>query len=86
MLLILPASPFMAAIHNTSHREPAILRPQDHESWLAGDTGQAQQVLQPATPGMLAAHEVSRRVNSPRNHGADLVREVAGGDLQLPES
>ena len=85
-ILTLPASPFMAAIHNTSQREPAILQPGEHECWLAGSAEEARQALRPATAGMLAAHEVSRRVNSPRNHGADLVREVAAGDVQTPES
>jgi putative SOS response-associated peptidase YedK len=82
----LPASPFMAAIHNTSFREPAILRPADHEAWLAGSLEQAQQTLRPAVPGMLAAHPVSRRVNSPRHNGVELMSpwgadEVSEGQL-----
>lgn len=85
-VLTLPASPFMAAIHNTRQREPAILRPEDHERWLAGNAEEARQALRPATPGMLAAHEVSRRVNSPRNQGAELVRRWLPGEAQSPES
>jgi putative SOS response-associated peptidase YedK len=85
-LLTLPAGPFMAAIHNTRQREPAILQPADHAAWLAGTTEQALQTLRPASPGMLTAHEVSRSVNSPRNQGPGLVREVAHGDVSGPET
>jgi len=81
-ILTLPASPFMAAIHNTRQREPAILRPEDHESWLAGSAEQAQQSLKPASPGMLVAHAVANTVNSPRNQGADLMREVSVSDVE----
>lgn len=79
-IVTLPASPFMAVIHNGRQREPAILRPEDHESWLAGTPEQAQLALKPATPGMLVAHEVGRRVNSPRNHGPELIRERVSGE------
>ncbi len=85
-ILTLPASPFMAVIHNTSQREPAILRTDDHEAWLAGTAEQAQQALQPATPGMLSAHEVSRRVNSPRNQGPELVNEAGPGDAPAADA
>jgi putative SOS response-associated peptidase YedK len=69
-----PASPFMATIHNSRQREPAILQPADHEVWLAGDSAAAHAALRPAAEGMLQAHAVSTRVNSPRNHGPELMR------------
>jgi putative SOS response-associated peptidase YedK len=68
-----PASPFMAEIHNSRRREPAILQPEDHTTWLAGSSEQAHQTLRPSESGALSAHVVSRRVNSPRNHGVDLI-------------
>lgn len=77
----LPASPFMAAIHNTRLREPAILQPADYEAWLAGDTEQARQTLRPAVPGMLAAYPVSRRVNSPRHNGAELMKPLSADEV-----
>ena len=33
-IITLPASPFMAEIHNAKKREPAILRREDHDAWL----------------------------------------------------
>lgn len=81
-ILTLPASPFMAEIHNTRRREPAIVRPSEHAAWLAGDAQQAQQLLRSAAGGELQAWRVSRRVNSPRNQGPELVREEAPRDVE----
>jgi putative SOS response-associated peptidase YedK len=72
-IITMPAAPFMAEIHNTRRREPAILSPADHAVWLAGNADEARAVLQPAAAGSLSAHPVSRRVNSPRNHGPELI-------------
>jgi putative SOS response-associated peptidase YedK len=63
-IITMPAAPFMAEIHNTRRREPAILQPDDYE---------ARATLRPAVAGTLSAHPVSQRVNSPRNHGAELI-------------
>ena len=75
-IVTLPASPFMAEIHNTRKREPAIVRAHEHEAWLGGDAERASAVLHAAAEGELVAHRVSRRVNSPRNHGEALLAEV----------
>ena len=72
-IITMPAAPFMAEIHNTRRREPAILVPTDHEAWLAGDAEVARATLRPALAGSLSAHPVSRNVNSPRNHGPELI-------------
>jgi putative SOS response-associated peptidase YedK len=83
-LITLPASPFMAEIHNTKQREPAIVRMHEHEAWLAGDPQQAGTMLRAAADGELLAHRVSRRVNSPRNQGEELLADIgaaaASGD------
>ncbi len=69
----LAAAPFMAEIDNTRRREPAILAPADHETWLAGNSDEARATLRPAATGMLSAHPVSTRVNSPRHQGPELI-------------
>ena len=68
-----PAEKFMADIHNGRQREPAILQPADHETWLAGNAADARALIKPAPDGTLSAYPVSRRVNSPRNHGPELI-------------
>jgi putative SOS response-associated peptidase YedK len=75
-IITLPAAPFMAEIHNTRQREPAILRPTEHEAWLRGSAADAQAALHPAAEGELSAHRVSRQVNSPRHHGPELIAAV----------
>jgi putative SOS response-associated peptidase YedK len=85
-IVTLPASPFMAAIHNSRQREPAILRSADHELWLGSDPARAQQVLRPSAEGEMLAREVSRNVNSPRNHGSDLLRELGGAGVEEPKN
>jgi putative SOS response-associated peptidase YedK len=75
-IVTMPAAPFMAEIHNTRRREPAILVPGDHEAWLAGNTDVARATLRPAAEGSLSAHPVSRNVNSPRHHGPELIAAV----------
>lgn len=81
-IVTLPATPFMAEIHNTRQREPALIRPQEQADWLGSDPAAAQAVLHGAAPGELVAHRVSRRVNSPRNQGPELLREEGPGDVQ----
>lgn len=76
-IITLPAAPFMAEIHNSRQREPAILRPGEHAAWLQGSPAEAQGVLHPAADGELMAIPVSRRVNSPRNQGPGLIAPVA---------
>jgi putative SOS response-associated peptidase YedK len=72
-IITLPASPFMAEIHNTRMREPAILHQEDHEAWLAGSADQAQAALRSYEGELMSAHAVSTRVNSPRNNGPELI-------------
>jgi putative SOS response-associated peptidase YedK len=72
----------MAEIHNTRQREPAIVRPSEHSAWLAGDAQHALQLLRSTAGDELQAWRVSRRVNSPRNQGPELVREEAPRDVE----
>lgn len=72
-IITMPANPFMAEIHNSKARMPAILRRADHAAWLAGDAASALQRLQPYPENAMRAHTVSTAVNSPRNNDARLV-------------
>jgi putative SOS response-associated peptidase YedK len=72
-IITMPASPLMAQIHNTRQREPAILRPGDHETWLAGTPQQAWACLKQYPDELRSAWPVSTRVNSPKHDGPELI-------------
>jgi len=72
-IITLPASPFMANIHNDKAREPAILATTDIEIWLSGSTQEAAKVLKAYPDDQLEAWPVSKRVNAPRNNDAGLI-------------
>ena len=77
--ITMPANDLMKEIHNTGnnpHRMPAILRREDHEAWLTGSLDEARAVLRPYNAGLMAAHEVSTAVNSPRNNSETLIEPV----------
>lgn len=76
-IITLPASPFMAQIHNTKLREPAILQRKDHEAWLTGTPDEAFPCLAPYPDDLRSAWPVSKRVNSPRNNDAQLIARSA---------
>ena len=76
-IVTLPASPFMADIHNTKHREPAILRAEDQETWLTGSADAAFACLKPYPDDLRSAWPVSRRVNAPKNNDAALIDPAA---------
>ena len=72
-ILTMDAWPSIAGIH---HRMPVMLDPAVWDAWLdpaSRDPRQLQQALQPLPEVLLAAHEVSRAVNSPVNDRPDLV-------------
>ena len=75
-MITVPANPFMAEIHNTKARMPAILRREDLDTWLSGDPGAAYACLAPYPEALMAAHTVSTAVNSPKNDQPEL-REPA---------
>lgn len=72
-IITLEASPLMAEIHNTRRREPAILRPEDHETWLAGNPDEAWACLKQYPDELRSAWPVSKKVNNPRNQGPELI-------------
>jgi putative SOS response-associated peptidase YedK len=76
-IITLPANPFMAEIHNSKARMPAIIRRQDHDAWLAGDAAAAMACLAPYPQEQMLAHTVSTAVNSPRNNTPRLVQPAA---------
>jgi putative SOS response-associated peptidase YedK len=75
-IITLPASPLMAQIHNTRQREPAILRPEDHQAWLGGTLEQAWACLKQYPDELRSAWPVSTQVNTPRNQGAALIARI----------
>jgi putative SOS response-associated peptidase YedK len=75
-IITMPANHLLAEIHNAKQRMPAILRREDHEAWLSGDADAARACLQPYPDELMAAHEVSIRVNSPKNNTPDLLEPV----------
>lgn len=61
-VITLPASPMMAGIHNTKQREPAILTPAQHETWLFGTPDEAFNCLAPYRDDLRSAHPVTADV------------------------
>ena len=67
------ANSLLAPIHD---RMPVLVDPSDWDEWLDREhhaTGALRRLLEPADESLLERFEVSSRVNSVRNNGADLV-------------
>ena len=64
------ANEFMARLHD---RMPVILEPEEAQRWI--DQGDPS-LLKPAADGVLTAHPVSARVNSPENDDELLIQRV----------
>jgi putative SOS response-associated peptidase YedK len=73
-LITTTANELMSYIHN---RMPVILDPQDCDWWMNGKTEEVGQLLQPCPSEWLEAYPVSRRVNSTRNEGPELIERLA---------
>ncbi len=61
-------------------RMPAILRREDEEVWLSPDESDPERLgrtLLPIPSDLMESYPVSRRVNSPSNDSAELVRPVS---------
>lgn len=69
------ANAFMQRLHE---RMPVIIQRERVGDWLNAEADPAvlEEMLMPAPEGVLAAHPVSSRVNSPANDGAELLEEV----------
>ncbi|MFC1585442.1 SOS response-associated peptidase [Fibrobacterota bacterium] len=72
-----PANELLAEIHNHKKRMPAVIgQDGDLDRWMDNgleDPEQLLPVLRPIPDGELAAHIVTRDVNSPKNNHADLI-------------
>jgi putative SOS response-associated peptidase YedK len=78
--ITMPANELMRDIHNGGNRPyrmPAILRREDHETWLHGTAAEARSVLEPYSADLMLAYEVSPRVNSVRNNFPELIEPIA---------
>lgn len=74
--ITMPANELMRDIHNAGnnpHRMPAILRHEDWQTWLSGSAEEARELLRQYPSGLMVAHPVSTRVNSPKNEGPELI-------------
>lgn len=67
-LITAAANDFMSHLH---HRMPVILEPATAENWLAGEDDAIDYAVGNMPP--LRAWPVDRRVNNPRNEGAELI-------------
>ena len=76
----------MAPLH---HRMPVVLDAAGRDAWLdpGSPPGLLQGLLEPVEDDGLAAHPVSRRVNSPANESEDLLDPVRlpGGGTSDPD-
>jgi putative SOS response-associated peptidase YedK len=75
-----PADSLMQETHSTGsnpHQMPAMLRKKDRDKWMNGSVNDARSVLAQYDPGsMMLAHEVSTRVNTPKNNDPSLLEGV----------
>ena len=76
-ILTTAASAALADIHD---RQPSVIQPEDFDEWLAPETTQERRLELVRTPweGPYNQWPVSKRVNSSRNEGPDLVHPVDG--------
>ena len=74
-LVTTAASAALADIHD---RQPSVIRPEDFDEWLAHDTSQERRLELVRRPWEGPYHQwrVSKRVNSSRNEGPDLVQPL----------
>ncbi len=66
----------VARIHD---RMPCIVDPKDYDTWLDPEVSKAEvllPLLRPYSAKKMAAHPVSRKVNSPRNQGPSLIEAI----------
>jgi len=66
-------------LHEIHHRMPVILPPDEHDTWLSAEPGEAAALMRPYG-GSLVAYPVRRAVNNIRNDGPSLWEETAADD------
>jgi putative SOS response-associated peptidase YedK len=75
-IIVTEANALVGQLHD---RMPVILAQEQYEAWLDPsnqDADQLREVLRPANPEPWTLQQVSRRVNSPRNDGPELLEPV----------
>jgi putative SOS response-associated peptidase YedK len=78
-IITMPGNELMRQVHNTGNnpfRMPAILARADYDAWLEGSAADARAALRQYPPDLMAAYQVSARVNSPRNNDEKLIEPV----------
>jgi putative SOS response-associated peptidase YedK len=86
-IVTLPGNALMRDIHNTGahpYRMPAILRAEDHATWMLGSARDAKRVLCQYPEDRMRAFAVSTRVNSPKNNDAHLTVPVPSAPQPNP--
>lgn len=78
-ILTVPANPLLASVQTAMREMPAILRPEDCDTWLRGTPVEARALLHTAPDGVLTSHAVSPRINSLACDDPELVRAVGWG-------
>ena len=76
-VVVTDANALVSAIHD---RMPVVLDPADYAAWLDPETkdiDRLRALLRPADPEPWELRPVSRRVNSPKNDGPELLEPVA---------
>jgi putative SOS response-associated peptidase YedK len=74
-LVTTPANELIAPLHD---RMPLILPRDVHATWVFGTPDAAAKLMLPLPGTAMAAHQVSDRVNRPREQGAQLIEPIAG--------
>jgi len=68
------ANSLMENIHD---RMPVILHPENEEAWLKEDNiSHLHKLLLPFSSRVMEAYPISKKVNSPKNKGADIIEPV----------
>jgi putative SOS response-associated peptidase YedK len=80
-IITLPANPLMARVHNGRARMPAILAPEQRQTWLVGTADVARGLLQAYPQELMVAFAVGKQVNSPRNNDARLIEPLPPGEV-----
>lgn len=73
----------LSDLHN---RMPVILRQQDHDTWLRASPDDAATLMQPYPDDDLVAWSVSKRVNSPKNEGRELIERMNEAEDGRPKT
>jgi putative SOS response-associated peptidase YedK len=76
-LITTPPNDLMAQIHNEKQRMPAVLRAEDHDTWLRGSPQEAQAALVPYPSDLMVTWQVSRRLYANKSpNDASLIEPV----------